>query len=147
MTLLQKKYSKNNDYLESPSKLYKAIFDYEKLQEKIGGAKPLAYLHLYKAINSSDQKAESLMNLSVSKFTNAVNNIQFFELNIGKISESNQKKFLASEELKNFRYFIKKIFDTAKHNLSEAEERIMSLKYLQHIICGLRVILNWLVNK
>src|SRR5690606_18717743 len=37
-----------------------------------------------------------------------------------------QKKFLASKELESFRYFLKNIFDKAKHNLTEPEEKILS---------------------
>ncbi len=51
-------------------------------------------------------------------------------MEIGKIPKPTQKKFLASNELKPFKYVLKKVFETAKYNLTEAEEKILNLKSL-----------------
>jgi len=53
--------------------------------------------------------------------------LDFFELNIAKIEPRLQKLFLKSEVLKPYHYFLQRLFDNAKHNLSEAEEKIITL--------------------
>ena len=52
----------------------------------------------------------------------------FFELNIGKISKENQKKFLNNERLKDYKHVLERIFKNTEHMLSEKEEKIINLK-------------------
>ena len=123
-----KKYSKTDAYLKDESKLFTALSDWEELVEKGSMAKPLWYLSHMESLNSSDAKITAQMGLFYPRLTKAYNEILFFSLKLGKISLNLQKKFLASKKLSHYRYFLKQIFDTAKYDLSESEEKILSLK-------------------
>src|SRR5690606_38104696 len=57
-----------------------------------------------------------------------LNEMEFFTLNISKIDEKLQKKFLKSKELEQYRHFLEETFKYSKHVLSEAEEKILNLK-------------------
>lgn len=55
-----------------------------------------------------------------------INSKKFFTLSISKIQE--QEKFLAAPELKKYRHYLERLFEKAKHLLSENEEKILALK-------------------
>ncbi len=125
-----KKYSARNDYLTNEAVLFEALTDWEKLSEQADSYRPGLYFSYSKYLNSEDAVADAKLNLLISRLTKAGNTILFFCLRLAKIESAKQKEFLASKQLAHFRYFLKQIFDTAKYNLSEAEEKIMSLKSL-----------------
>ncbi|MBT3417015.1 M3 family oligoendopeptidase, partial [Candidatus Woesearchaeota archaeon] len=56
------------------------------------------------------------------------NQLEFFMLDLAKISEEKQKEFLSNEELKKYKHLLKKLFENAKYLLSEKEEIILNLK-------------------
>lgn len=125
-----KKYRKDKRHLKDPKALKKALEEYEKLGKNPAGERPIMYFSYRKSLNSSDNEAISeLMKLS-DFFTNLSNELEYFSLEIGKVPKVVQKKFLKSKDLAPFRYFLKKLFENAKHQLSEPEEKIMNLKNL-----------------
>ncbi len=125
-----KKYSKDKKYLKNDKALRKALEDYESIGKNPAGERPYLYFNYKRALNSSDNESQAeLMKLS-NFFTELSNQMEFFMLDIAKIPAPIQKKFLKSKELAPFKYFLKKIFENAKHNLSEPEEKIMNLKGL-----------------
>lgn len=123
-----RKYSKNEDFLNSEVELLNALNDYEKLYVECMPAKPQYYLHLLLAVDSQNEAAQAKMNLFTDRLTKAFNKIIFFELRLGKISKERQKEFLKSAILEKYKYFLERLFLTAKYQLTEAEEKILNIK-------------------
>lgn len=128
-TAFAKKYTTRKDYLKNEHALFHALTDFEELAEK-GTWKPVLYLNYATDLNSTDAKAESLKNMLIQRLTNAGNKIVFFDLSLGKIDSKIQQKFLKSKKLEHFHYMLTMIFNNSKHMLTEAEEKIVNLKYL-----------------
>jgi oligoendopeptidase F len=124
-----KKYKNKSDYLKDEKKLLKALKDYGSLLE-VTPTKPIIYLWLLQTLDSSDLEIEAKLNKVSQAMTETANKVLFFELNLGKIPSSLQKKFLKSEQLKTYHYMLRELFREAKHHLSEAEEKILNLKQL-----------------
>ncbi len=114
-------------FTKSAGALLKALQDYEKLADIAGGGKPLRYFWYRKELNGKDDTAEARIRLISERFTKAGNRITFFDLAIGKIPTTQQKKYLKDKRLAPYRYFLTRIFKTAKHDLSEPEEKLLAL--------------------
>ncbi|MEK7607668.1 MAG: M3 family oligoendopeptidase [Patescibacteria group bacterium] len=126
--IFEKKYRNKTDYLKSETKLAKTLFDFESLFKKLPLTKPLSYFHYKQDIDSGDVVARSKATQLMERFAKNDHKIVFFELSLAKISTKIQKKFLKSKKLEHFRYYLKLIFQKAKYDLSEAEEKILGLK-------------------
>ena len=122
-----KKYN-STDFTKNESMLLAALDDYEKLAGDSSGSRAILYFYYTKDLDASNKKAEAGVNKITDRLTKASNKIVFFELALAKIPPSKQKTFLASKKLAHFRYFLENVFKRAAHNLSEPEEKIMSLK-------------------
>lgn len=123
-----KKYTKNKDYLENPKALATMFKEEEKISLLKGLNKPLRYF--YALIDSGKAtpdvyKKDALITERLQKAGNLMLPIT---LALGKISPKKQKEFLKSTELADHKYYLEQYFESAKHNLTEAEEKIMSLK-------------------
>lgn len=123
-----KKYAKYDSYITNEKALLGALKDWEKLMEITGATKPLWYLSILQTIDSQNQKITSQLALFEPRMINAGNKTLFFGLKIGKINKDLQQKVLKNKTFLPYAYFLKQIFDTAQYDLSEAEEKIMSLK-------------------
>lgn len=123
-----KKYKKDKKYLKNPRALALALNEYEKVSSNPAGERPSRYYAYKKSLNSEDHEARAELAKLSDFYTNIVNEVQFFMLELGKIEKSLQKKFLESKELTPFKYLLKNIFENAKHQLTEPEEKIMNLK-------------------
>jgi oligoendopeptidase F len=123
-----KKYRKDKKHLKNPKALARAIEEYEELSKNPAAERPDAYFSYRTYLNSEDNEAQAEIAKISQFYADLANEVEFFMLEIGKIPKGLQKSFLKSQELKPFRYFLKKIFDNAKYNLSEAEEKILNLK-------------------
>jgi oligoendopeptidase F len=125
-----KKWSKNQTYQKDIKVLLRALKDYEKLEDKIKDAKPLSYLYLAKDLDTGNKMISALLTKMTERIAKASNKIIFFELHLGKLNEKMQKEILSSSEFKHYHYFLRKIFDQSSHQLSEAEEKIITLKMM-----------------
>jgi oligoendopeptidase F len=114
-------------FTDSPATLAKALKEYFALNDT-PGEKALYYLFYRHTLDADDHTAERLIALYSERFTKANNQILFFELTIGKLPKKTQTTFLRAPELQPYRHYLTRVFLTAKHTLSEAEEKIMSLK-------------------
>ncbi|MES3005505.1 MAG: M3 family metallopeptidase, partial [Patescibacteria group bacterium] len=123
-----KKYQKNKDYTTDIQKLLPALKDWQKLME-VSSGKAVRYLHCITDLDSSNTKAASLMNVLLDRLTKASNKTLFFELNLGKIDPKLQKEILGHKDFSVYKYYLEILFRNARHNLSEAEEMILSLKF------------------
>jgi len=121
-----RKYSKNKKHLNSPRALKKALEEYEAL-DTLCSASPLYYPNYRKELNASDKESEALLNKLSDHYTKNYNKQMFFTLELGKIPAAIQKRMLTAKELKEFNYWLSKLFENAKHNLSEPEEKVLSL--------------------
>lgn len=122
-----KKYKKRTDYLKSDKALLKALGEYEKLS-CMSLASPSLFLWLNKELNSNDKKAHALLTKVDNELIEAHNKVLFFFLRIGKLDKKQQARFLKSKILEPYRYLLERAFLESKYTLSEAEEKIMSLK-------------------
>lgn len=125
-----KKWSKNQLYQKDTKVLLQALKDYEKLEDEIKEAKPLAYLYLSRDLDSNNKTISALLTKITERIAKISNNIVFFELHLGKLDKKMQKDILLNQQFKHYHYFLEKIFEQSSHQLSEVEEKIMTLKML-----------------
>jgi len=125
--VFERKYRKTDIYLKDSRKLFSACQDFEKLTSSPEFLKPFFYFYLRQDINSNDKFTNAKVNEYKEKISKLNNKIIFFGLNLGKITKEKQKEFLRDGRLKKFHYFLKKIFENAKHELTEPEEKIINL--------------------
>ena len=121
----EKKY-KGKDFVSSPSRLLRALKDYEKFLSD-STYKPLWYFHLVKNIKTNNKYAEATEAKLNERQRKAFNRVLFFEIALGKIKKGDQNKYLQDQQLRHFWYYLKKIFVRAAHTLSEKEEQLFSL--------------------
>ncbi len=124
------KYESDKNYLTDESALYESLKKYERINSDLPINAPYLYFFYKKELDSSNSDLQSKLNLIQERYTKAANKVLFFPLDLAKITPENQDKFLKSEKLAGFRYFLKSIFEQAKYNLSEKEEKLMLLKSL-----------------
>jgi oligoendopeptidase F len=121
-----KKYS-NGKWTSSVSSILKATDEYLELLT-LRGDSPLYYLMYRRELDATDTKAEQKMNLLESRLTNLGNKILFFELSLAKISSDLQISLLADKRVQRYQHFFENVFENAKYQLTEAEEKILNLK-------------------
>jgi len=124
-----KKWKDRTDWLEDPAVLREALDEYENWARFYGPNATEEYyykLHLEQDQNDIAVKARHGQTMEVSQ--HALNEIHFFTLRLGKASADNQKKFLNDPLLAKYHHFLEQLFKSAKHTLSEAEEKILVLK-------------------
>lgn len=124
-----KKWKDRTDYLKDPRILKKALDEYEELQSNYGLSGDSGYyFELRSSTDENDPKLKAKENQIEEFARKLLNEIQFFEIKIAKISPDLQKKFLTSKDLVPFKHFLEKLFQESKYLLSEPEEKIMNLK-------------------
>jgi len=121
-----KKYSTKKDWLSSPKALRTALDESEKLAWKSSPA-PMYFAFYRKDLNATDKDAEASRNRLNEIYAKRGNKLLFFDLELARVPEKIQKRFLKAPELAGWRYHLKRLFETAKYNLSEKEERVLSL--------------------
>jgi len=123
------KWRSRKDYLEEPAVLKQALDDYERWTRSFGTDGDEGYyfwLRTQQDQNSPELKAKYN---KVEEFGRKIeNDIRFFYLRLCKIPRSRQKRFLDYPGLAKYRHFIERAFAESHYLLSEAEEKIVSLK-------------------
>lgn len=118
----------NRKYLEDAKTLSIALKEYEHLQQKYGQCtKPHYYLFLLNSLNQTDTDIKAKLNKVSAISTQLENEIQFFELNISKVNVLQQRNFLKSTHLKNYKHYLEQLFTMSKYLLSDKEEKIFNL--------------------
>ncbi len=123
------KWKDREDYLTDPIVLKKALDEYESWARNYGVSGDEGYyFSLRTSQNQNDdklkQKANDIQNVALK----LSNDMQFFRHRIAKISPELHEKFLNTKELKNYKHFLEKIFESSKYLLSEEAEKVLSLK-------------------
>jgi len=124
------KWENKTDYLKNPSILKEALNDYENWRRNWGSSgRQGFYLALSLALdqNNSELKAKESKINEIS--VDIENQIQFFTHRLSRVDSAKQQEFLSSVELKEYRHFLEILFNSSKHLLSEAEEKILNLKH------------------
>ena len=117
------------DYLENPEILKEALDELEKLlREFSGGGKAGYYYSLKNQQDQDDIEIKARLAKIQDRLIKLGNEVQFFPLNISKIPEINQDKFLKHPDLIHYRNYLKNSFREARHLLSDEEEKIMNIK-------------------
>lgn len=123
----EKKYRNNEEYLKDSNKLLLACKDYEKLTAMPEYVKPFFYFSLRRDLDSTNKFYSAKVNEYQEKLNKINNKIIFFGLKLGKIENNKQKEFLKDSKLIKYNYYLKKMFEDAKYNLTESEEKIINL--------------------
>ena len=124
-----KKYAHTDSYIKTASVLKKALDAYEKLSEQsVKGERALLYFYYRRELNSLDKEADGKIALFSDRLTKADNLVLFFPLMLGKISREKQTHFLKDPILRKYQYYLERLFKASKHQLTEKEEKILSLK-------------------
>lgn len=119
---------RNKPFTTNKTLLLAALTEYETLTGNQRLSKPTRYFSLRLELDVTDDKAEKSLALIRKRLRPATDGVLFFGLDIGKISLKLQKEILRDKKFTHFVYYLKQIFQNAKHDLSEAEEKIIRLK-------------------
>lgn len=115
----------------NPAVLKEALAQYEKLSGMPEVTRPGRYFSFRKCLNVNDAEADRALALMSKRLRVAGDKILFFTLTLGKLPAAIQSDHLKDAGLTHFRYFLEKIFESAKHDLTEPEEKIIRLKARQ----------------
>lgn len=118
-----KNWSNRTDWLTDPQALFQAL---EEFNEPSAATPALYYLYLKGDLDLDNTDIQGLIQKYTHELSKAGEEVFFFTLDLGKIDKNTQKKFLKSKDLKKYKYFLKDLFASAKYDLSQPEERILS---------------------
>lgn len=117
------------DYLKKAEVLKEALDDYEKWNRFYGSNyREVYYFSCRHSQDQNDSNIKARLAKAEDLDRKISNDMEFFYLNLGKISKENQAKFLKNKQLEVYRHFLEKLFNRSKYFLSEKEERILNLK-------------------
>lgn len=123
------KWKKRKDYLKDPAVLKQALDEYEQWKAYCGSDGDEGYYFWLRTSQDQNDPALKARFNKIEDFSRKIeNDIQFFQLRIGKIPKKDQGKFLDYKGLKEYRHLLERIFAESRYLLSEPEERIMNLK-------------------
>ena len=111
--------------------LKQALTEYELLLGLSEASKAVRYFGFRTVLNARDDIAQKQLALITRRLRKCADKILFFTLELGKIPKARQTKLLRSPDIAHFHYYLKRVFISAKYHLSEAEEKIISLKSSQ----------------
>lgn len=121
------KWKDRDDYLKDPKVLREALDEVAKYSSMPGSENEEIYFFLRTQIDTQD-KSLTAKEQQANDFSLEVNNkIRFFRLNVGKIDQELQPKFLEAPELQEYRHWVEQVFGNARYTLSEKEEKVFSL--------------------
>lgn len=127
-TQFENKWKNNKTYLSNFKELLQALTEYENLKEN-KAQKAYIYFYLRKDVDGENKKIKGELTRVFDRYIKLKNKIVFFELAIAKISKEFQKKILSDKTFSHFHYFLETVWKSAKYNLSESEEKLLSLMY------------------
>lgn len=126
-TAFEKKF-RGKPFIKTEQSMLQALTAYSALYEKVSGAKPLVYFHYRQALNSSDAAVSAQIMKVGERLTRAGNKLLFFDVALSKTPSTLQKKYLKSKKLAFYKHLLENVYESGAHTLTEAEERILSLK-------------------
>lgn len=122
------KWKNKDDYLIDPLALKQILEEKEDIDESPESDYQEAYYYSLKSsLNQDDTEIIAKLNKIHDFLIKYVNELQFVEIKLSKIPEDTQKAFLTSPFLTKYHKDLKKLFENAKHILSEDSEKILNL--------------------
>ena len=128
-----KKWTKK-DFTRSGKVLAEALKEKEQLAGMPEISKPGRYFGFRASLDTNDKAAEKHLALLSRRLRKVNDSLLFFTLTLGKLSKRKQREFLKDPELKHFRYHLKNVFENARYDLSEEQEKIVNLKGSQSYV-------------
>lgn len=126
INVFSKKWKKDQSYLTDAKSLKKALDQFAGLSEVPDTEG--TYLFLMRQVDSGNKKLLAAEK-KYDEYTQELSNqIRFFGLSLGKIELKYQNDFLQNAGLEPYKHFLEGIFETARYQLTEPEEKILSLK-------------------
>ncbi|HYA32068.1 MAG TPA: M3 family oligoendopeptidase [Thermodesulfovibrionales bacterium] len=123
------KWKTRRDYLKDTGMLRKALDEFEVWNRHYGTDGDEGYYFMLRTQQDQNDPALRAKYNKIEEFSRRIyNDIQFFHLQISKIPQRHQQKFLDAAPLRKYRHFLERIFAESRYLLSEPEERIMTLK-------------------
>lgn len=122
---------RKKDFTASARVLAEALTEKEVLAGLPESSRASRYFSFRTAVDANDKVAENKLSLLSRRFRKISDSMLFFSLILGKLPKKKQSEFLKAPELAHFRYYLERIFLSAQHDLSEAEEKIINLKSSQ----------------
>ena len=119
---------RDTQFAEDAKLLKQALTHYERLSGMPEISRPGRYFSFRSSLDAKDKVADKRLTLIGNRLRKAGDQIVFFVLALGKISTKRQSELLADPALSHFRYYLERVFLSAKHHLTEAEEKIVALK-------------------
>lgn len=122
------KWRANKRWLSDSKQLVTALDEYERLHYRYGVTGAFGFYYWLRSETdqlNSDLRAK--FNKAIEFGQKNIAALRFFELELAKVDDETQKMFLAAPELQKYRHFLERLFITAKYQLSEKEENILSL--------------------
>lgn len=129
ITTFASKYSQDKSFLHDPSVLLQSLTDYENILATDPANQLGQYFGLSHALDQSNPELLSQLSILRSWSTTLANKIQFYTLDLAKISVAKQKEFLSLIALSHYHKFLARLFETAKYNLTEPEEKILNITH------------------
>ncbi len=121
------KWKIRNDYLSDPKVLAIALKEYEAWAANFGTNDQVCYYFwLRSEQEKSNPKVKAELNQAKDLAVKIENEIQFFTLNLSKVSPATQKKFLQAKVLAPYHRFLTRLFESARFVRSDAEEKILN---------------------
>lgn len=118
----KKKYENKIVNLDSAN-FYKALKEFEEILEN--SILPLRYLDLKHSTDLNNQDLISKIGKAENLFSFISKELEFFENETSKLSQSEKEKLLMSNELKNYKNFLKQVFKSGKHTLQKELELLL----------------------
>lgn len=121
-----RKWKKDISYLTDMDALKKAM----DMSEELGNLPDTEgmYLFLMRQVDSGNTKLAAAQKKYIEWAQKLADEVRFFGLSLGKIDTKLQKKILKDARFTEYKNHLKGIFETAKFDLTEKEEKILSLK-------------------
>ena len=122
------KWDQRDDYLQDADALKMALDEFEALERLPANGKEGYYFFLRTSQDSIDPSLKAKANQSDEFMQKLIVQLQFFWLRIARIDPKLQSKLLQSPSLRPYRHNLEQVFAQARYQLSEPEERILTLK-------------------
>ncbi len=122
------KWRDRTDYLTEVKALKTALDELEQWERLPGLGNEHFYFGLRTTTDSANAALQAKDSQAVEFLQSVINKMQFFWLNISKIDPKLHTRFLEAPELADYRHYLENKFAEATHRLSEAEEKILTLK-------------------
>jgi oligoendopeptidase F len=118
-----------NDYLEDVHVLLEALTHYEKVMADFGTDGPMGYYFFLRSSQDANDTVVKAGGNRIDELSAKLHNaISFFELRLSAQPAEKLAAFATNTTLAKFKHFLEMLSANAPHNLTEAEEKILTTK-------------------